>query len=493
MAGYKWHPIEPLSDKDKSIDLGDIRHLYDSWRVAKERIRQASPDSLRRFTDRLVRSLSIETGILERLYDLDRGTTEALIAHGFVEDLVARSSTNIEPSLLIDILRDQEAAILLVMDCITNNRDITKSVIHELHALLTQHQHTTKAIDQFGNRGDIPLLKGTYKEHPNNPIRPDQSIHEYCPPLHVEAEMDNLLLWLKQYQPEDPLIVASWFHHRFAQIHPYQDGNGRVARALSTLILLKADLLPLVIDRDLRVDYIEALEQADAGDLVTLASLFASLEKGAILQALSIDIDAEVAHDISLTKAVIESLASRLQRRKLAKNEQLRRVNLLAAALRESTRELVQTTFRSLSQTVSQVAEPAIHITIGGPDHNNEHWYKFEVVEFGKKSGKWVNFDEAHYFVKGTIRAENIRLVFVTSFHHIGRELSGIMEATSFAWLEFFEEHNDRVAASEQYFVCSLEPFVITWNTEENKILASYRKWLDAALAVAVKEWSDRL
>ena len=132
-------------------------------------------------------------------------------------------------------------------------------------------------------------------------------------------------------------------------------------------------------------------------------------------------------------------------------------------------------------------------MTIGGPDRDNEHWYKFEVVDSSKKTGKWVNFDEAHYFVKAAIRAENIRLVFVTSFHHIGRELSGIMEVTSFAWLEFYEEQNDRNAASEQYFVCSLEPFVITWNTEEAKILASYRKWLDAALAVAVKEWSDRL
>ncbi len=94
MADYKWHPIQPLSDKDRAIDLADIRHLYDSWRAASERIRQASPDSLRRFTDRLVRSLSIETGILERVYDLDIGTTEALVLHGFVEDLVTNGASS---------------------------------------------------------------------------------------------------------------------------------------------------------------------------------------------------------------------------------------------------------------------------------------------------------------------------------------------------------------------------------------------------------------
>ena len=67
------------------------------------------------------------------------------------------------------------------------------------------------------------------------------------------------------------------------------------------------------------------------------------------------------------------------------------------------------------------------------------------------------------------------------------------MEATSFARIESFEEGNDRVAASERDFSRSLEPFVITWNTEEAKILDAYRKWVDAGLAITIKEWGDRL
>ena len=100
MPDYEWKPIESLSDRDRQIDLAAIRPLYETWRASQERLRQSSPASLKEFTQRLVRRLSIETGILERLYDLDRGTTEALVAHGFVEDLVSRSSTNIEPSRL---------------------------------------------------------------------------------------------------------------------------------------------------------------------------------------------------------------------------------------------------------------------------------------------------------------------------------------------------------------------------------------------------------
>lgn len=118
MREYRWKPIEPLSDAERSIDLADIQPLYESWRAAKQRLEQSSPEGLQRFATRLVRRLSIETGILERLYDLDRGTTEALVTAGFIEDLVARSSTDIEPARIISILSDQEAAIKLVMDCV---------------------------------------------------------------------------------------------------------------------------------------------------------------------------------------------------------------------------------------------------------------------------------------------------------------------------------------------------------------------------------------
>lgn len=493
MTDYKWKPIEPLSDRDRAIDLGDIKDLYQSWHSARERLKKASAETLQKFADKLVRSLSIETGILERLYELDRGTTEALILHGFVEDLVARSSTNIEPSLLIDILRDQEAAIKLVMDCVSRNRPLTKGVIHELHAILTKHQDTTKAVDQFGRKVDIPLRKGAYKEFPNNPTRPDGITHEYCPPIHVQSEMDNLLTWYLSSQDEDPVVLAAWLHHRFTQIHPYRDGNGRVARALITLVLLKADLLPLVLDRDLRKEYIDALEAADEGNLGTLALLFSNLEKKAILQALSVDAEAEIIHDRTVTRAVIDSLAAKFQRRRIAKDEQLRKVNDVALALRSKTRDIVRDTFHELSKTVEQIGETEDFVMQGGNDSRNEYWYKGDIIEFGRQSDKWVNFDEAHYFIKATIRTGTVRLVFVISFHHVGRELSGIMEATSFAFLEFYEGENDRVAKSEQRFQCSLDPFVITWNTDATKILPAFRKWLDSGLAVAIKEWGDRV
>ena len=493
MNDYRWRQFEPLSEDDKAVDLAAIRPLYESWRTAKQKLQESSSINLKSFTDRLTRSLSIETGILEQLYDLDRGTTQALVTQGFAEELVSRSSTDIEPSRLIDHLRDQEAAVQLVMDCVAQNRSLTKGVIHELHSIVTAHQDTTIAIDQFGNRVEIPLQRGQFKAQPNNPRRPNGTFHEYCPPVHVDSEMDRLVDLLASYEGEDPIIVSSWLHHRFTQIHPYQDGNGRVARVLVTLVLLRAELLPLVVDRDLRVEYIKALESADFGDLTPLSTLFARLERGAILQALSIDTDSETERDRTLTSAVIDSLTAKFSRRKQLKDQELRKVNDLAIDLRMRTRRALKDTLSSLKDPISLIGKPEIHMREGGPDRQNAHWYKYDVIESGRSSGKFVNFAEDHYFIRGTLRVGEERLVFVTSFHHVGRELSGIMEVTSFARLESFEETNDREAASREFFACALEPFVITWKTKEGDVAPAYDKWLDASVAVAIKEFGDRL
>ena len=493
MQEYRWKPIEPLSDAERAIDLADIRPLYESWRAAKLRLEESSPEGLHRFTAQLVRRLSVETGILERLYDLDRGTTEALVTAGFVEDLVTRSSTDIEPARLISILRDQESAIQLVVDCIAGQRPLSKGLVHELHTILTRHQETTVAVDQFGKRFEIPLVRGAFKRQPNNPSRPDGVRHEYCPPEHVDTEIERLIDLANEYAETDPLICSAWIHHRFTQIHPYQDGNGRVARALTTLVLLRADLLPLVIDRDLRKEYIDCLEKADFGDLGPLATVFARLERNAILQALSIDADAEIAAQRSLTSAVIANLEVKFGRRRAERHAELRQVNQLAEALRARARRQLERAFNQLRDPVSFVGPPEIHMAEGGPDRDNSHWFKYEVIKSGEASRKYVNFNEAHYFVKASIKAGRERLVLVASFHHVGRELSGIMEATAFARLESFEHSEDRESASENFFPTSVEPFVITWKTRESEISSAFERWLDAAIAVAIKEYGDRL
>ena len=93
MPEHNWSPFSPLSDDDLGINLSGVQALYDSWHQVQTRLREQNPEGLNRFTERLSRRLSVETGILERVYDVDRGTTESLVEQGFIEDLVAHSST----------------------------------------------------------------------------------------------------------------------------------------------------------------------------------------------------------------------------------------------------------------------------------------------------------------------------------------------------------------------------------------------------------------
>ena len=495
---YRWKRIEPLTDGEASIDLSDIEPLGVSWGQFKQRLKASNPSALRHFNERLVRSLSIETGILERIYDLDRGTTEALIAKGFAEELIQRESTNIEPSALVDILRDQEAAVLLVQDLVTNSRSLTKGVIFDLHAILTRHQKTVAALDALGNRVQIALRRGAFKVLPNNPLRSDGSKHEYCPPEHVDTEIENLMTLFSGYERKNPLLVSAWLHHRFTQIHPFQDGNGRVARVLTTFVLLRGGFLPLVIDRDRRSEYLSALEMADAGDLEPLVKLFSTLEKNAILQALSLDVEAETQTERTLTSSVIASLEAKFNQRRAAKRQELLRVNDVALQLRTIAHDTIETQLNELADRVfDRDQRPEFFIVEGGPDHNNSHWYKFELTSLNEASNKWINFNEGQYFVKASVRYERVRLVFVVSFHHIGKELTGVMETSSFAQIETYDEAEvnryDAERVGQKTISTSVEPFAVTWNTSAETVRPAFSRWLDASIAIALKEWGDRL
>ena len=89
------------------------------------------------------------------------------------------------------------------------------------------------------------VRKGIWKIAPNNPRRGDGVVHQYCPPEHVEAEMDRFFAIYnddvapRRYPVE---VEAAWLHHRFVRTHPFQDGNGRVSRLLMAYAYVKRNL-----------------------------------------------------------------------------------------------------------------------------------------------------------------------------------------------------------------------------------------------------------
>jgi Fic family protein len=97
--------------------------------------------------------------------------------------------------------------------------------------------------------------------------------HRPPEPIEVPSLVDELVSWINLEDTRNPIVEATVAHHRLTAIHPFADGNGRVARLLMNLILLRAGLPISNIRREDRPLYYETLSFADIGlfeDLVRL-------------------------------------------------------------------------------------------------------------------------------------------------------------------------------------------------------------------------------
>lgn len=83
--------------------------------------------------------------------------------------------------------------------------------------------------------------------------------------MKVPALMKEFSNWLEINNELDPIDFSSEAHYRLATIHPFVDGNGRTARLLMNLILIKNGYPPALIRKRDRLRYINSLEKAQLG------------------------------------------------------------------------------------------------------------------------------------------------------------------------------------------------------------------------------------
>ena len=286
---HRWEPIADLPANWRDLCRPDLHAVHRQWVADRKLIKDET--KLKKFQEELALRWAIETGIIERLYQVDRGVTVQILEAG-MEALGQFHASGLISADAEALISDQREALEMVMDLVGRQRELTPFYIKDLHQRLTLNQATRDVVDQFGNRSDKewrPSEKGIWKKWPNNPQQPDGSIHEYCPPEQVDSEIDQLLSWWKQHESLGVCaeVEAAWLHHRFAQIHPFIDGNGRVARALTSAVFLKDDYLVLVVrDEEHREPYLEALRAADKGDLKPLVDLFADVQHADLEEAL---------------------------------------------------------------------------------------------------------------------------------------------------------------------------------------------------------------
>ncbi|MEL7192636.1 MAG: Fic family protein [Bacteroidota bacterium] len=113
--------------------------------------------------------------------------------------------------------------------------ELTKSNIHHLHKTLLY----ASSKDEY-HRGNYKRI--TNKVVAKYPGGSEKVIFNTTEPAKVEGEMQEIINWTNstlESREYHPLIVIATFTYEFLSIHPYQDGNGRLSRLLTTLLLLK--------------------------------------------------------------------------------------------------------------------------------------------------------------------------------------------------------------------------------------------------------------
>ena len=84
------------------------------------------------------------------------------------------------------------------------------------------------------------------------------------PGRYVKEDVELLLNWYHKNKKQiHPLALAALFHHKFENIHPFSDGNGRTGRVLVNLILLRMGYPPINITKVLRNEYLRVMSTAD--------------------------------------------------------------------------------------------------------------------------------------------------------------------------------------------------------------------------------------
>lgn len=171
---------------------------------------------------------------------------------------------------------------MMLSEATENKQPLTQNFIRTLHKTLLREDYTVYRNLPGGMQTSYTIHAGQYKTRPNSVITRYGDRFEYASPEETPALMTDLINW---YNSEEelgrlsPVELAALFHYRYIRIHPFEDGNGRIARLLVNYILSRHGLPMIVVRSRKKQEYLEALHQADLNvGLVPSQGAHASLE-----------------------------------------------------------------------------------------------------------------------------------------------------------------------------------------------------------------------
>lgn len=255
-----------LSELDFVAELDQIKAEIDAHRPLPKEME-----------DRIMQKLRLDWNYHSNAIEgnqLDYGETVAFLMHG----ITAKGKTLKDH---LDIKGHNEA-IQLLLSIVKDERGFSEADIRTLHKMILVEPYETNAVTAEGLPTKKQILLGEYKKMPNSVKTRTGEMHYYASPEETPIKMAELMNWYSEAKDNSvvhPLVLAAVFHHEFVAIHPFDDGNGRMARILMNLILLQKNFPVIVVKKDDRNGYYGVLSQADNGLYIPLVNYMADLLK----------------------------------------------------------------------------------------------------------------------------------------------------------------------------------------------------------------------
>ena len=243
------------------MELNELLEQVDPLKAEIDALRPIDAAQERRIMQKFRLDWTFHSNAIEG-NQLTYGETKAFLLHG----ITAQGKPFRD---YLDI-KGHHAAIDFLLVFVRQEEPITEADVRELHKVILVEPYQADARTPDGHPTKRTIQPGQYKPMPNHVETSTGEIHYYATPEETPAKMADLMAWYRRELDKSalhPLILAATFHYQFVVIHPFDDGNGRMARLLMNLLFMQAGYPPVIIRTEDKNSYLLALEQADTGDL----------------------------------------------------------------------------------------------------------------------------------------------------------------------------------------------------------------------------------
>lgn len=256
---FAYKPFPSFAEFNRSVSLDSMR--WDRYQAELGSFDQ-NPALLERAFEVATRAAALDTGAIEGLYEVDRGFTYTVA----METAAWEAALHQKGEGVRSLFEAQLSAYEYVLTLATKGEPISEAAIRALHATVCAAQDKYSVVTSTGPQQQ-ELPKGVYKALPNHVRTRKGEDHSYAPVDMTPPEMARLVRELRteEFLIAHPVIQAVYAHYCLVVIHPFADGNGRVARALASAFTYRAARMPIVILSEHKNAYLDCLADADEG------------------------------------------------------------------------------------------------------------------------------------------------------------------------------------------------------------------------------------